>query len=81
MISGGGFQFLIALGTSRDLSDQCDQPDELAKNDPQMAKGCYDAQPHSTAKRAPPVVPFSGHQVRRPSVFMWPIIGSMALRR
>src|SRR5690606_19026935 len=30
---------------------------------------------------ASPVVPFRGHRVRRTSVFMWPIIGSMALRR
>jgi len=32
-------------------------------------------QPHSTAKRASPSVPLSGHRVRRPSFFMWPIIG------
>ena len=37
--------------------------------------------PQRTAKRASPVVPFSGHRVRQPSFFMWPVIGSMALRR
>ena len=38
-------------------------------------------QPQSTAKRASPSVPFKGHRVRRPSFFMCPIIGSIALRR
>jgi hypothetical protein len=38
MISGGDLQCLVAPGASRDLSDQCDQPDELAQKDPQMAK-------------------------------------------
>ncbi len=37
--------------------------------------------PHRTAKIASPMVPFSGQRARRPSVFMWPISGSMALRR
>jgi len=34
-------------------------------------------QPHRTAKRASPWVPFNGHRVRRPLFFMWPIIGSI----
>lgn len=38
-------------------------------------------QPHSTTKMASPRVPLSGHLARRPSVFMCPISGSMALRR
>ena len=38
-------------------------------------------QPEKTAKMASPQVPLSGHLARRPSVFMCPISGSMALRR
>ncbi len=38
-------------------------------------------QPHRTAKIASPVVPFSVQRARRPSDFMWPIPGSMALPR
>ena len=37
-------------------------------------------QPQRTAKTASPMVPLSGHRARRPSVFMWPISGSIALR-
>ena len=38
-------------------------------------------QPQSTAKRASPSVPLRGDRDRQPSVFMWPISASMALRR
>ena len=34
----------------------------------------------STAKSPSPRVPFRVHRVRRPSVFIWPISGSMAHR-
>jgi transposase InsO family protein len=40
---------------------------------------CRQAQ--RTAKSASPRVPFKVHRARRPSVFMWPISASMALRR
>lgn len=38
-------------------------------------------QAQRTAKSASPIVPFSGHRDRRPSVFMWPIPASITLRR
>ena len=38
-------------------------------------------QAQSVAKRASPMVPFRGQRDRWPSVFMWPISASMALRR
>src|SRR3712207_5752210 len=38
-------------------------------------------QPQRTAKRASPVVPLRARRARRPSLFMWPISGSMAPRR
>lgn len=40
---------------------------------------CLQAQ--RTAKRASPIGPFNGQRARRPSDFMCPISGSMALRR
>lgn len=38
-------------------------------------------QAHRTAKMASPKMPLSGDLARRPSAFIWPISGSMALRR
>ena len=38
-------------------------------------------QAQSMKSTAPPMVRFRGHQDRRPSVFMWPISASIALRR
>jgi len=70
----------MAPCTTRDLSDQRDQPAELAQKHPQVAQDHADVVTAAVQHREE-VVPLSGHLARRPSVFICPIIGSMAPRR
>ena len=64
------------------LGDPEQRGDDQRQKGPEMGEEVRMLRPQaqSTAKMASPAAPLSGHRARRPSFFMWPISGSMALR-